>query len=89
VLRCGHTMHRDCLRALLSRAQLARCPLCAVSITESAATWAQMDADIARSVMPEEYRDLEVPCTRSHPSGSGLCLLSRSGRFYGVPCHLY
>ncbi len=61
VLRCGHTMHRDCLRALVSRAQLARCPLCAVSITESAATWAQMDADIARSVMPEEYRDLEVP----------------------------
>jgi hypothetical protein len=62
VLRCGHTMHRDCLRALVNRAQLARCPLCAVSITESAAIWAQMDSDIARSVMPEEYRDVTVPC---------------------------
>ena len=60
VLRCGHTMHRDCLRALVGRAQLARCPLCAVSITESAAIWAQMDSDIARSVMPEEYRDVTV-----------------------------
>jgi len=72
VLRCGHTMHRDCLRALVSKAHLARCPLCAVSITDSMAAWAQMDADIARSIMPEEYRDQSVAvlCNDCHATGT-------------------
>jgi hypothetical protein len=56
----------------VNKSHLARCPLCAVSITESAGTWAQMDAEIARSPMPEEYRNKQeaVLCNDCHATSS-------------------
>jgi len=56
----------------VNQSHLARCPLCAVSITESAAAWAQLDSKIAQSPMPEEYRNKQVSvlCNDCHATNS-------------------
>eukprot|EP00285_Hemiselmis_virescens_P013854 CAMPEP_0173401678 /NCGR_PEP_ID=MMETSP1356-20130122/51604_1 /TAXON_ID=77927 ORGANISM="Hemiselmis virescens, Strain PCC157" /NCGR_SAMPLE_ID=MMETSP1356 /ASSEMBLY_ACC=CAM_ASM_000847 /LENGTH=92 /DNA_ID=CAMNT_0014361873 /DNA_START=24 /DNA_END=299 /DNA_ORIENTATION=+ len=71
VLRCGHTMHRDCLKSLMDQARWPTCPLCNVSIMDSAITWQQLDHEIAATPMPEEYKHQKVMllCNDCHTRG--------------------
>jgi hypothetical protein len=53
VLRCGHTMHRDCLRSLMTLRQPLRpatCPLCNVSIMDNSIYWSGESLNSASTV---------------------------------------
>mmetsp|Transcript_45609 Transcript_45609/g.121263 ORF Transcript_45609/g.121263 Transcript_45609/m.121263 type:complete len:304 (-) Transcript_45609:425-1336(-) len=75
VLRCGHTMHRDCLRSLMTLRPPLRpvtCPLCSVSIMDNSIYWQQLDMQIARTPMPEDAglpREVTVLCNDCHATG--------------------
>ncbi|CAD7698853.1 unnamed protein product, partial [Ostreobium quekettii] len=43
VLRCGHTIHKECLDELLTHSQNC-CPLCKKTVGDMSSTWRRMDA---------------------------------------------
>lgn len=59
VLPCGHTLHFACAEQLVAHAQYC-CPLCSRSMCDMRAAWAQRDAEVAATPMPEPYRSAIV-----------------------------
>mmetsp|Transcript_21897 Transcript_21897/g.48389 ORF Transcript_21897/g.48389 Transcript_21897/m.48389 type:complete len:271 (+) Transcript_21897:53-865(+) len=66
ILRCGHTLHQECLHGLqesFAGLQSIRCPLCNVSLYEYEDLWAELDRQVAETPMPAEYTDTYVHVT--------------------------
>jgi len=63
ILHCGHTIHQDCLRELqmsFAGLQSLRCPICSVSLYKYEDLWAEMDRQVAETLMPPEYQNVHV-----------------------------
>ena len=54
-LRCGHSLHVECFNSYI-KSNYA-CPLCRKSIIDMKRMEAHFDAQIAATIMPEEYRN--------------------------------
>lgn len=59
VMPCGHYLHKRCYKDLLSSGHFA-CPLCGKSAANLESEYRILDAEIARTPMPEDLRDLKV-----------------------------
>ncbi|KAH7433820.1 hypothetical protein KP509_07G088000 [Ceratopteris richardii] len=59
VLRCGHTMHLQCLREMHRHSRYT-CPTCSKSVCDMSKMWEQLDREIAATPMPETYQDKKV-----------------------------
>ena len=70
VLRCGHTLHRDCLERYSAHGG-STCPLCNSSLCDMSAAWDFLDSEIDASPMPLEYASTRVRilCNDCHATG--------------------
>ncbi|KAF5190749.1 Ring finger and chy zinc finger domain-containing protein [Thalictrum thalictroides] len=59
VMKCGHTMHMDCLDEMTKHNKYC-CPMCSKSVLDMSSVWQRMDEEIEATVMPEEYRDKKI-----------------------------
>ncbi|XP_024981625.1 E3 ubiquitin-protein ligase MIEL1-like isoform X2 [Cynara cardunculus var. scolymus] len=59
IMNCGHTMHMDCYKEMISQNQY-RCPICSKSVCRMSRTWQRLEHEIEATAMPEEYR-YEIP----------------------------
>lgn len=59
ILPCGHALHRECHSSMLKSGALA-CPVCQRSSVDLSDYHARLREEIARTPMPEEYRDRQV-----------------------------
>ncbi|KAF3793498.1 E3 ubiquitin-protein ligase [Nymphaea thermarum] len=59
VLRCGHTLHMDCLKEMKRHLQFA-CPVCSKSIRDMSTLWERLDQEVAATPMPEMYQNKMV-----------------------------
>ncbi|PSS06442.1 E3 ubiquitin-protein like [Actinidia chinensis var. chinensis] len=59
VMKCGHTLHYDCLLEMISQDQY-RCPICSKSVVNMSTAWKRLEEEIEATAMPEEYH-YEVP----------------------------
>jgi RING finger/CHY zinc finger protein 1 len=55
VLKCGHTMHVDCLDDMRKHSQFA-CPICSKSTCDMTKYWEKIDEEVAKSPMPHGYQ---------------------------------
>ncbi|KAG7674604.1 putative E3 ubiquitin-protein ligase RZFP34 [Nannochloris sp. 'desiccata'] len=58
VLRCGHTIHSQCLRDLErnTAAICPSCPMCKKSLGDYSRYWEAIDREVAATPVPSEYR---------------------------------
>mmetsp|Transcript_70674 Transcript_70674/g.153471 ORF Transcript_70674/g.153471 Transcript_70674/m.153471 type:complete len:271 (-) Transcript_70674:148-960(-) len=66
ILRCGHTIHQECLRGLqqsFAGLQSIRCPLCSVSLYKYEDLWAELDRQVEETPMPKEYANTHIRIT--------------------------
>lgn len=70
VLPCGHTIHSECLRECERQRQLS-CPVCLRSYADLSALWRRLDAEVAATRMPEEYRRWRVSISCNDCQGGG------------------
>ena len=70
VLRCGHTIHRQCLLSYSAHGGYT-CPLCTASICDMSEAWRYLDHEICMTPMPSEYADQRVGilCNDCHVQG--------------------
>ncbi|XP_073137417.1 E3 ubiquitin-protein ligase MIEL1-like isoform X1 [Henckelia pumila] len=62
ILKCGHTMHKECYEEMVSQNQY-RCPICSKSVFNMSETWEMLDQEIEATAMPAEYRyEVSVLC---------------------------
>nr|CAD1830056.1 unnamed protein product [Ananas comosus var. bracteatus] len=54
VLKCGHTIHGECLDEMKAHSQLT-CPICSKSIYDMSKHWRKLDEEIAATIMPADY----------------------------------
>uniref|UniRef100_A0A7N0VC31 Uncharacterized protein n=1 Tax=Kalanchoe fedtschenkoi TaxID=63787 RepID=A0A7N0VC31_KALFE len=59
VLPCGHTIHLACLREMEQHYRYS-CPICSKSIFNMTDLWNKLDQQIAKTPMPEMYKDKMV-----------------------------
>lgn len=59
VLRCGHTMHGECLTEMKKHSQYS-CPMCSKSVCDMSIIWEQLDQEIAATPMPYDYQNKMV-----------------------------
>ncbi|CAN6676954.1 unnamed protein product [Malus baccata var. baccata] len=59
VMKCGHTMHRECYNEMMQRDKYC-CPICSKSVIDMSRTWQRIDEEIEATVMPEDYRYKKV-----------------------------
>ncbi|KAH0470959.1 hypothetical protein IEQ34_000682 [Dendrobium chrysotoxum] len=59
VLKCGHTMHSECLRDMIEHEQYT-CPICSKSVIDLSKLWRKYDEEIEATLMPEDYRQRKV-----------------------------
>ncbi|ERN16907.1 hypothetical protein AMTRI_Chr02g264560 [Amborella trichopoda] len=59
VLKCGHTMHFECLMEMKEHNQYS-CPICFKSVCDMTKVWQKIDDEIAATIMPEDYRYKKV-----------------------------
>jgi RING finger/CHY zinc finger protein 1 len=55
VMRCGHTIHKNCLKEMQEHSQFA-CPLCSKSVCDMSKVWERFDVELAATPMPESYQ---------------------------------
>ncbi|OAY82066.1 E3 ubiquitin-protein ligase MIEL1 [Ananas comosus] len=55
VLRCGHTMHAECLYEMIKHEKFS-CPICSKSVVDMSRMWRTLDEEIEATIMPEDYR---------------------------------
>ncbi|CAD7697350.1 unnamed protein product [Ostreobium quekettii] len=68
VLRCGHTIHKDCLEQLLDYNQ-NYCPICKKTLSDNMSwMWRQMDDAVQSMPMPQEYANkmVRIVCNDCH-----------------------
>eukprot|EP00920_Eleutheroschizon_duboscqi_P039253 GHVT01094585.1.p1 GENE.GHVT01094585.1~~GHVT01094585.1.p1 ORF type:complete len:505 (-),score=87.21 GHVT01094585.1:2508-4022(-) len=69
VLRCGHTMHSECLNTLVSGNGLnaRRCPVCSKSFGNHGKLWRSYDRAVAATPIPAESQRLaKIVCSDCH-----------------------
>ncbi|KAL8195755.1 hypothetical protein R6Q57_025508 [Mikania cordata] len=59
VMKCGHTMHRECYNEMIKRDKFC-CPICTKSVTDMSTAWKMIDEEIEATMMPDEYRQNKV-----------------------------
>lgn len=59
VLRCGHTIHKECLRKMQKHFNY-KCPICSKSFCNMSSLWEKFDQEIASTPMPPTYEDKKV-----------------------------
>ncbi|KAK9146854.1 hypothetical protein Sjap_006757 [Stephania japonica] len=59
VLKCGHTIHLECLTEMTSRNQYS-CPICSKSVFDMSKAWKRFDEEVEATVMPDFYRHKKV-----------------------------
>eukprot|EP01018_Ginkgo_biloba_P033963 Gb_37753 [translate_table: standard] len=59
VMRCGHTMHMDCLNKMKKHSHYS-CPICSKSVGDMSKTWEEIDLEIAATPMPQDYENKMV-----------------------------
>ncbi|KAF6175493.1 hypothetical protein GIB67_021983 [Kingdonia uniflora] len=59
VLKCGHTMHFDCLHEMTKHDQYC-CPICSKSVIDMSNAWRRIDEEVQATIMPEDYRNKKV-----------------------------
>ncbi|RWR79957.1 zinc finger protein [Cinnamomum micranthum f. kanehirae] len=59
VLKCGHTMHLDCLQEMTNHFQFS-CPVCSRSVCDMSSVWERLDQEVASTPMPEKYQNKMV-----------------------------
>ncbi|CAN6469372.1 unnamed protein product [Victoria cruziana] len=59
VLKCGHTMHLECLQGMAEHDQYS-CPICSKTMFDMSKVWKKMDDEVAATIMPEDYRYKKV-----------------------------
>jgi len=71
LLPCGHGIHVECLKEYLKANY--RCPTCARSAVDMSRAWAEVDAEVAQTPMPHDYRNhwRRVACQDCAGAGSG------------------
>ncbi|PRQ33375.1 putative aminoacyltransferase, E1 ubiquitin-activating enzyme [Rosa chinensis] len=55
ILRCGHTIHCECLKEMRLHAQYS-CPICSKSVYDMSNLWKKLDELVASTPMPHAYR---------------------------------
>ncbi|CAA7398456.1 unnamed protein product [Spirodela intermedia] len=70
VLKCGHTMHSDCLDEMLLHRQYA-CPICLKSMIDMSTYWRKLDEEVAATIMPDDYltRKVWILCNDCNVTG--------------------
>ncbi|GMP94745.1 hypothetical protein CsSME_00044077 [Camellia sinensis var. sinensis] len=56
ILRCGHTIHKNCFEEMQEHLQYA-CPLCFKSICDMSKVWERYGMEIAAIPTPEPYQN--------------------------------
>ncbi|KAG0447955.1 hypothetical protein HPP92_028068 [Vanilla planifolia] len=56
VLQCGHTLHLDCLKEMVSHFRFS-CPVCSKTVCDMSNVWKRLDEEIASTPMPEMYKN--------------------------------
>ncbi|GBG70275.1 hypothetical protein CBR_g6402 [Chara braunii] len=59
VLKCGHTIHEQCLKEMERHNRYA-CPMCSKSTCDMKLVWQSRDEEIALTPMPVEYQNMKV-----------------------------
>ncbi|ERN00503.1 hypothetical protein AMTR_s00102p00024480 [Amborella trichopoda] len=59
VMRCGHTIHSECLNEMKHHFQFT-CPVCSRSICDMSNVWQKMDEEVAATPMPTIYQNKMV-----------------------------
>lgn len=59
VLRCGHTIHLDCVKDMGRHFQYS-CPVCLKSYCDMSLVWERLDEEIAATPMPQIYQNKMV-----------------------------
>ncbi|XP_024960987.1 E3 ubiquitin-protein ligase MIEL1-like isoform X1 [Cynara cardunculus var. scolymus] len=59
VMKCGHTMHRECFQEMVKRQKFS-CPICSKSVMDMSWIWKRLDEEIEATAMPEDYRHKKV-----------------------------
>merc|ERR1712232_98294 len=59
VLKCGHTIHSNCLDQLMQSGQY-KCPSCNTAMVDMSEQWRQLREEVARTPMPDEYKNMTV-----------------------------
>ncbi|XP_020252313.1 E3 ubiquitin-protein ligase MIEL1-like [Asparagus officinalis] len=63
VLKCGHTMHSECLAGMLNHHHRYTCPMCSKSVVDMARHWRKLDQEIRTMIMPLSYRfKVQIRC---------------------------
>ncbi|KAF8015052.1 hypothetical protein BT93_H0750 [Corymbia citriodora subsp. variegata] len=69
ILKCGHTIHMDCFQEMADQNQY-RCPICSKTVLTMSENWRMLDAEIAATVMPEEYQyEVSILCNDCNKTG--------------------
>lgn len=58
-MKCGHYIHTECLKLMISHGGV-KCPTCLVTIINTTEYNKFMDNEVAMTVIPEEYKDIDV-----------------------------
>ncbi|GKV46311.1 hypothetical protein SLEP1_g53300 [Rubroshorea leprosula] len=59
VLRCGHTIHLECVKQMERHSQYS-CPVCSKSYCDMSRVWEILDREIASTPMPQIYQNKMV-----------------------------
>nr|API65111.1 zinc finger protein [Dendrobium officinale] len=59
VLKCGHTMHSECLDDMINHEQYT-CPICYKSVIDLSRLRRKYDEEIEATLMPEDYRQRKL-----------------------------
>nr|POF10968.1 e3 ubiquitin-protein ligase miel1 [Quercus suber] len=59
VLRCGHTIHLECVKEMEHHFQYS-CPVCSKSYCDMSPVWEKLDEEVAATPMPQTYQNKMV-----------------------------
>ncbi|KAK9985626.1 hypothetical protein SO802_030577 [Lithocarpus litseifolius] len=59
VLRCGHTIHLECVREMEHHFQYS-CPICSKFYCDMSRVWEKLDEEVAATPMPQTYQNKMV-----------------------------
>ncbi|RZS02698.1 hypothetical protein BHM03_00032780 [Ensete ventricosum] len=58
VLKCGHTMHSDCLSEMLNHDKYRYCcPICSKSVIDMSKIWRKMDEEVRENIIHCSYTE--------------------------------
>ncbi|XP_062504416.1 RING finger and CHY zinc finger domain-containing protein 1-like [Corticium candelabrum] len=71
VPHCGHLVHSSCYKNMMKKG-IYSCPTCGESLDDMSTLWKMLDAEVAATPMPKDYRDMNVQvlCKDCHKESS-------------------